>query len=89
MPRYQTSASFSLCSVRGFVGFPDLHYPPFIYKELLAFLLSGLSEDLNRIEKKPYIEQPDRSNRFDPAYKNPQAARKIKPTPCHQPFPPQ
>jgi ubiquitin C-terminal hydrolase len=29
-------------------------------QELLSFLLSGLSEDLNRIEKKPYIEQPDR-----------------------------
>lgn len=29
-------------------------------QELLAFLLSGLSEDLNRITKKPYIEQPDR-----------------------------
>ena len=29
-------------------------------QELLSFLLSGLSEDLNRITDKPYIEQPDR-----------------------------
>ena len=29
-------------------------------QELLSFLLSGLSEDLNRIADKPYIEQPDR-----------------------------
>ncbi|KAK5946705.1 hypothetical protein PMZ80_000848 [Knufia obscura] len=28
-------------------------------QELLAFLLDGLSEDLNRIAKKPYIEKPD------------------------------
>lgn len=29
-------------------------------QELLSWLLSGLSEDLNRIAHKPYIEQPDR-----------------------------
>jgi Ca2+-binding EF-hand superfamily protein len=29
-------------------------------QELLSWLLSGLSEDLNRIARKPYIEQPDR-----------------------------
>jgi ubiquitin carboxyl-terminal hydrolase 6/32 len=34
-------------------------------QELLAFLLSGLSEDLNRIVKKPYIEQPDSDGRCD------------------------
>jgi len=28
-------------------------------QEFLAFLLDGLSEDLNRIMKKPYIEKPD------------------------------
>ncbi|KAK5078953.1 hypothetical protein LTR64_002627 [Lithohypha guttulata] len=28
-------------------------------QEFLAFLLDGLSEDLNRIQKKPYIEKPD------------------------------
>ncbi|CAO1617632.1 unnamed protein product [Jaminaea pallidilutea] len=28
-------------------------------QELLAFLLDGLHEDLNRIQKKPYIEAPD------------------------------
>lgn len=28
-------------------------------QELLAFLLDGLHEDLNRIKKKPYIEAPD------------------------------
>ena len=28
-------------------------------QEFLAFLLDGLSEDLNRIVKKPYIEKPD------------------------------
>ncbi|POM69847.1 Ubiquitin-specific protease [Phytophthora palmivora] len=32
-------------------------------QELLAFLLSGLSEDLNRIQDKPYIEQPDSDGR--------------------------
>jgi len=34
-------------------------------QELLAFLLSGLSEDLNRIMKKPYIEAPDSDGRPD------------------------
>ena len=34
-------------------------------QELLSFLLSGLSEDLNRIEKKPYIEHPDSDGRPD------------------------
>lgn len=28
-------------------------------QELLAFLLDGLHEDLNRIQKKPYLESPD------------------------------
>ena len=34
-------------------------------QELLAFLLSGLSEDLNRITKKPYLEAPDSDGRPD------------------------
>ncbi|GLE05681.1 hypothetical protein PINS_up014721 [Pythium insidiosum] len=34
-------------------------------QEMLAFLLSGLSEDLNRIQEKPYVEQPDSDGRFD------------------------
>ena len=42
---------------RGF-GQQDAH-------ELLAFLLDGLSEDLNRVLKKPYVEQPDSGGRFD------------------------
>ena len=28
-------------------------------QELLAFLLDGLHEDLNRVLKKPYVEKPD------------------------------
>jgi len=34
-------------------------------QELLAFLLSGLSEDLNQIVDKPYIEAPDSDGRPD------------------------
>ncbi|TYZ61681.1 hypothetical protein PybrP1_005693 [[Pythium] brassicae (nom. inval.)] len=34
-------------------------------QELLAFLLSGLSEDLNRITEKPYVDQPDSDGRYD------------------------
>jgi hypothetical protein len=34
-------------------------------QELLAFLLDGLSEDLNRIVDKPFIEQPDSDGRPD------------------------
>ena len=34
-------------------------------QELLAFLLDGLHEDLNRIVKKPYIEQKDSDGRND------------------------
>lgn len=34
-------------------------------QELLAFLLGGLSEDLNRIQNKPYIEAPDSDGRPD------------------------
>ncbi|KAJ8316636.1 hypothetical protein KUTeg_005809 [Tegillarca granosa] len=35
-------------------------------QELMAFLLDGLHEDLNRIRKKPYIELKDADNRPDP-----------------------
>lgn len=34
-------------------------------QELLAFLLDGLHEDLNRIIKKPYIELKDSDGRKD------------------------
>lgn len=34
-------------------------------QELLAFLLDGLHEDLNRIMKKPYIELQDSDGRPD------------------------
>ena len=34
-------------------------------QELMAFLLDGLHEDLNRIRKKPYIELKDGSGRDD------------------------
>ena len=33
--------------------------------ELLAFLLDGLHEDLNRVKKKPYVEIPDHGGRPD------------------------
>ena len=34
-------------------------------QELLAFLLDGLHEDLNRIQKKPYIEMKESNGRPD------------------------
>ena len=34
-------------------------------QELMAFLLDGLHEDLNRIKKKPYIELKDTEGRPD------------------------
>lgn len=37
--------------------------------ELLAFLLDGLHEDLNRVKKKPYIEIPDHGGRPDEVFK--------------------
>lgn len=39
-------------------------------QELLACLLSGLSEDLNRIMTKPYTEQPDSNGRSDAVVAN-------------------
>lgn len=34
-------------------------------QELLAFLLDGLHEDLNRVKKKPYLELQDANGRPD------------------------
>lgn len=34
-------------------------------QELLAFLLDGLHEDLNRVKKKPYLELKDANGRLD------------------------
>ena len=34
-------------------------------QELMAFLLDGLHEDLNRIKKKPYVEIKDANGRPD------------------------
>jgi ubiquitin C-terminal hydrolase len=34
-------------------------------QELLAFLLDGLHEDLNRVKKKPYVEERDATGRTD------------------------
>lgn len=34
-------------------------------QELLAFLLDGLHEDLNRVKKKPYLELKDANGRED------------------------
>ena len=34
-------------------------------QELMAFLLDGLHEDLNRVKQKPYIEIPDAGDRSD------------------------
>ncbi len=34
-------------------------------QELLAFLLDGLHEDLNRVRQKPYIEEADADGRPD------------------------
>ena len=34
-------------------------------QELMAFLLDGLHEDLNRIKEKPYLEVKDADGRLD------------------------
>jgi ubiquitin C-terminal hydrolase len=36
-----------------------------IYQELLAFLLDGLHEDLNRVKHKPYMKTRDADGRPD------------------------
>ncbi|KAL8673311.1 MAG: hypothetical protein Q9168_002273 [Polycauliona sp. 1 TL-2023] len=43
-------------------------------QEFLLFLLDGLQEDLNRIQKKPYIEKPDST---DEMVNNPAALREM------------
>lgn len=43
-------------------------------QEFLLFLLDGLQEDLNRIQKKPYIEKPDST---DEMVNNPAALRQM------------
>ncbi|KAI9837723.1 MAG: hypothetical protein M1819_006657 [Sarea resinae] len=43
-------------------------------QEFLGFLLDGLQEDLNRIQKKPYIEKPDST---DEMVNDPAALRKL------------
>ncbi|KAL9029141.1 MAG: hypothetical protein Q9196_002587 [Gyalolechia fulgens] len=43
-------------------------------QEFLLFLLDGLQEDLNRIQKKPYIEKPDST---DDMVNNPAALREM------------
>lgn len=45
--------------------FPNAPHSPHTQQELLAFLLSTLSEDLNRVKSKAYIEQPDSDGRPD------------------------
>ena len=44
---------------------PPLPPPSHSPQELLAFLLDGLHEDLNRVHKKPYIEAKDSDGRPD------------------------
>lgn len=39
-------------------------------QELLAFLLDGLHEDLNRVKKKPYVEAKDSDGRPDEVVAN-------------------
>jgi ubiquitin carboxyl-terminal hydrolase 4/11/15 len=34
-------------------------------QELLNFVLDALHEDLNRVKKKPYVENPESNNRSD------------------------
>lgn len=59
-----TSSSSRFCSPRDFKFILGRFAPQFVgyqqhdSQELLAFLLDGLHEDLNRIRKKPYVETP-------------------------------
>lgn len=56
-------------------------------QELLAFLLDGLHEDLNRVKKKPYLALRDAEGRADEVWRvrrNRKAQRKlIKTTTTH------
>ncbi|KAF8318779.1 UCH-domain-containing protein [Clavulina sp. PMI_390] len=59
------STTIPSCAPRDFKLRIGLHAPQFSgyaqhdSQELLAFLLDGLHEDLNRVLKKPYVENPD------------------------------
>ncbi len=44
-------------------------------QELMAFLLDGLHEDLNRIKKKPYVELKDADGRDDEVSQRRRGAR--------------
>ncbi|XP_065195075.1 ubiquitin carboxyl-terminal hydrolase 4-like [Sycon ciliatum] len=65
------SGRFSSVSPREFKGVVGRFAPQFSgfaqhdSQELLAFLLDGLHEDLNRIRKKPYVELSDSDGRND------------------------
>lgn len=49
------------------MGFMQVHEPYGLqlFQELLAFLLDGLHEDLNRVKHKPYIKSRDADGRPD------------------------
>lgn len=49
------------------LGWTQLHYLNGLrlFQELLAFLLDGLHEDLNRVKHKPYIKSRDADGRPD------------------------
>lgn len=57
--------ALSTYAPRGFKHRISMHAPQFSgyaqhdSQELLAFLLDGLHEDLNRVLKKPYVEKPE------------------------------
>lgn len=48
--------------------------------ELLAFLLDGLHEDLNRIRKKPYIQLKDAEGRPDKVAHHPPLPERVPPS---------
>jgi ubiquitin carboxyl-terminal hydrolase 4/11 len=62
---FPTTATSTSYAPREFKHKIALHAPAFSgyaqhdTQELLAFLLDGLHEDLNRVLKKPYVEKPD------------------------------
>ena len=54
----------TLPSVPSHQAFPQFQgYDQQDLQELLAFLLDGLHEDLNRVTKKPYVEAAERKDR--------------------------
>ncbi|XP_074303699.1 ubiquitin carboxyl-terminal hydrolase 10-like isoform X2 [Silene latifolia] len=72
--RNMWSASRSTIAPRVFKGKLSRFAPQFSgynqhdSQELLAFLLDGLHEDLNRVKQKPYIEMKDSDGRADEDY---------------------